>query len=665
MRRFFESQKSIPLLFAILTILAYGLLLPFTGFYWDDWVFAWIVKFLGPAEFFPAFVRVRPFLSPIFYITTSLIPTVPIYWQIFALIIRFLAGLSAWFALNRVWTNLKLQTLVVSLLLLVFPGYSQHWVALTHINQEWIAFIFYLLSFGFTARALRNPQKFRLYTVFALLLFAAGVFPTEYFLGMEPLRLLFIWVIISEETAGLMDRLSRTLQKWLPYLLIWLGYLAWLAYYYRFGVYSSYDIEIVKEPFSAFGLMLALAEAMWNMGILAWVQILALVAKTISTPTSLLTLILIGAALILVLPSLRKLGKEQVISKATPVHFILIGLAGIVLGRVPSYAAGLPFRLQSSFDRFSISMMLGGCLFIVGLVEWLVKSQRAKVYVFALLIALGTGQQFFNGNIFRRDWERQQEIFWQLKWRIPSLEPNTVILTDEIAVDYESDISLTGPINWMYAPEYKRGDLPYLLLYIDSRLGGTLPSLEPDTAIRFDFRTVTFHGNTSQAIMVYIPENGCLRVLNPALGDADLYERKFRFARSAIHLSNTSLIGMDEIPAPDFLPKPRQTWCYYHAKAELARQFRDWDRVLALQQEASLKGFAPADPVEWLPFVEANAMEAEFDEAERLSKEALKGDQQVRAGVCNVWRRVQAQGPVGGEAESRILHMLETFQCAQ
>ncbi|HVF24768.1 MAG TPA: hypothetical protein VNA23_02705, partial [Anaerolineales bacterium] len=147
------TMKSIFFTFAITTVLAYGLLLPLTGFYWDDWPFAWIAKFLGPKEFFPAFAGVRPFLAPIFFVTTSLIPPIPIYWQIFALIIRLISGLSAWFALNQIWPRHQRQVYIASLLFLVFPGYSQHWVALTHINQEWIPFIFYLLSFGFTARA--------------------------------------------------------------------------------------------------------------------------------------------------------------------------------------------------------------------------------------------------------------------------------------------------------------------------------------------------------------------------------------------------------------------------------------------------------------------------------------------------------------------------------
>ena len=139
-RRFFEIIKSAPILFAFVTVIAYGLLLPFVGFYWDDWPFAWIANFLGPKEFFAAFTTIRPFLAPIFFVTTSLIPTTPIYWQIFALVIRFISGLSFWFALNQIFPGFKRQTLIASLLFLVFPGYSQHWVAFTHINQEWIPF---------------------------------------------------------------------------------------------------------------------------------------------------------------------------------------------------------------------------------------------------------------------------------------------------------------------------------------------------------------------------------------------------------------------------------------------------------------------------------------------------------------------------------------------
>src|SRR5690349_2609830 len=243
-------ERSIPLLFLLVTGITYGLLLPLTGFYWDDLPFAWMAKFLGPQEFIPAFAGVRPFLGPIFFLMTSLIPPVPLYWQIFALLIRFFAVLSAWFTLTQIWPHHKRQTLLVSLLFLVFPGYSQHWVAFTHINQEWIPFIFYLLSFGFTASALRKSiaqreagggdttQSTKLslipgyYTILAVLFLVVGVFPTEYFVSIEPMRFLFIWVLVSERLGGFRHRFVETLKRWWPYLLMWLANGAWLAYFY-------------------------------------------------------------------------------------------------------------------------------------------------------------------------------------------------------------------------------------------------------------------------------------------------------------------------------------------------------------------------------------------------------------------------------------------------
>src|SRR5215207_1994868 len=300
-------ERSIPLLFLLVTVVAYGLLLPLTGFYWDDWPFAWMATFLGPGEFIPAFAGVRPFLGPIFFVTTSLIPPVPLYWQIFALVIRFLAGLSAWFALNQIWPRHKRQTLVASLLFLVFPGYSQHWVAFTHINQEWIPFIFYLLSFGFTARALRNRDRFSLNTFYALLLLAGGVFPTEYFVSIEPLRFLFIWVIVSEEVRGIGQRFIESLKRWIPYLLIWLTNAAWLAYFYTSGGYASYEVDVVNEPLTVTRIVSAMGEAVWKAGFYIWAQILVLISRAASAPTNLVTLALMIVSSLLIFFYLRKL----------------------------------------------------------------------------------------------------------------------------------------------------------------------------------------------------------------------------------------------------------------------------------------------------------------------------------------------------------------------
>ena len=679
MRSTHLTTKSIFVTFAITTVIAYGLLLPLTGFYWDDWPFVWIAKFLGPKEFFPAFAGVRPFLAPIFFVTTSLIPPTPIYWQIFALVIRFISGLSTWFALNQIWPQHQRQVYIASLLFLVFPGYSQHWVALTHINQEWIPFIFYLLSFGFTARAVRNREVIKRsnestarqphsHTIFALLLLIAGVFPTEYFIGLEPLRFLFIWIIISEEIDGFAQKFIQTLKLWAPYLLIWLANASWLAYFYTIGTYDSYDVEVVREPLTIQHLFSVIIETIWKAGFYVWGQVIMLAAKIITAPTTLITLGLIAIMFIFFVFYLAKLEPSQNQTKKFGTSAVLIGLAGILLGRLPSFAAGLPLTLQSSYDRFMISMMLGGSLFAIGLIELLIRNIRVKNLVCALLIALGIGQQFFNANIFRRDWTKQKEIYWQLAWRIPAMEPGTVLLTDQMPIDYETDLSFTAPINWMYAPDYIRSDLPYALLYVEKRLGRVaLPSLEKNIEIELSFRTVDFLGSTSQAIVIHMPENGCLQVLDPTRGDEITYNSGSRFLVDAIVLSDPTLINVDanETAKLPFVSEPDHTWCYYYAKAELAFQKGDWKQVNDLINEAISLGYEPEDPFEWLTYIEAQAMIGNMIMAEKLSNQTLAQDKGIRPGVCEVWKRIQLQVDAGSEAGARVKQLLSDFRCAR
>lgn len=660
------KDRSIPPVLFIVTLIAYGLLLPQTGFYWDDWPFVWIAKFLGPADFIPAFANVRPFLGPIFFITTSLVPPDPLYWQVFAIILRFISGLLAWFTFNQLWPQHKRATLVASFLFLVFPGYSQHWVAFTHINQEWIPLLFYLLSFGFTARALRHPHNFRTSTIFALLFLVPGVFPTEYFIGLEPLRFLFIWVVISEEAKQFSQRALQSLKLWMPYLLIWLANAAWLAYFYTIGSYASYDVEVAVEPVSINQIIHAMGEAIWKAGFYSWVQVVALISKTITAPSSVLTLLLVAVSSALLIFYLNRFDTSNGKTAAFAISALTIGIAGILLGRLPSFAAGLPLTLQSSNDRFMISMMIGGSLFITGLVEFIIRNDRIKTLVFAVLIALGIGQQFFNANIFRRDWLKQQDLYWQLAWRIPALEPGTLLLTDQLPVDYETDLSFTAPLNWIYAPDYTRSTVPYALIYTEKRLGGSLPSLERDEEVEVYLRTVSFEGSTSQAVVIHMPGNGCLRVLGSEWNDEITYQRQPVYLVKAIPLSDPDLIIVDAGTTPKlpFLSEPQHRWCYYYTKAELARQRRDWEQVNTLFDQAASLGFKPADAFEMLVFIEAQARTGNMEAAKKLSQDAFAADRRVRNGLCQVWKRVQVNSPTGGGNETRVDEILKDFQCA-
>jgi hypothetical protein len=332
-----------------------------------------------------------------------------------------------------------------------------------------------------------------------------------------------------------------------------------------------------------------------------------------------------------------------------------------------------------------ISIMLGGSLFIAGLLDLSIRNSRIKAYAFALLIALGVGQQFFNANIFRRDWTKQQEIYWQLAWRIPAMKPGTALLTHQLPVDYETDLSFTAPINWMYAPGYTRssptdtrstrqsgsvdgrGDLPYALLYTEKRLGGTaIPSLEPDTKISLPIRRVSFHGSTSQALVIYMPVNGCLRVLDPARKDEITYEGQSRFLVEAIPRSDVSNIILDpnQVVKPPFLSEPTHTWCYYFAKAELARQGGDWNQVIHLMDEAKSLGYEPEDPFEWFTYIEAQALTGNMDAARELSINVFKWEKRTRKGLCELWKRIEVSATKDAQAPY-VKEMLSNLECAE
>ncbi len=656
MQRLSQSKYFAAFLLALFTMLAYGLLAHTAGFHWDDWGFAWAARFLGPENFIPSFAGFRPFLGPIFAITTGLIPPNPLAWQLFALMIRFLIGLSAWWMLRSFWPNQPRLALTTALLVLVFPGYSQHWVALTHINQELIPFILYLLSFGVGAHAIRKGSL--PLTIAALLLQFGGLFPTEYFFGMEPLRFLLIWFMLD---TAFWPRLRRALTLWLPHLLLWIADGLWLAWFYRSGTYVSYGLESQHLDW-----MTALADAVFKAGFYVWGQVLLMAGSALPAPTSLLTFGLVAVSAVILTYTLLRFPRPDEDPRSTfqfPIFIFLIGLTGILLGRLPSLAAGLPLTLQSTFDRFMISMTLGGSLFLAGLIELLFRrNDRLKVIVLSLVIALGVGQQFHNANLYRRDWARQQEIFWQFAWRIPALQPNTLLLTDVIPnLPLETDLSFTAPINWMYAPEYAGGDLPYALLYAEARLGGgVLTGLQPGRAITLPFRTVEFHGSTDAALVFLVPGNGCLRVLDPALGDAETYEKESETLTQLIPLSQPSLILTNapqaQLSDPPFGAEPEHAWCYFYEKAELARQDGDWQKIIDLGMQARSLGFQPEDVFEWLPFIEAQARVGDVDEAFALSRDAIRQVGRLRKGVCHVWERVQAQVPERNASSSQALN---------
>ena len=78
-----------------------------------------------------------------------------------------------------------------------------------------------------------------------------------------------------------------------------------------------------------------------------------------------------------------------------------------------------PLNLTS--DRFAMAAMPGAALIITSLTWYLVRQQKARMVILSALICLAVGFQFRTANTYRRSWEKQERLYWQLSWRAPEV----------------------------------------------------------------------------------------------------------------------------------------------------------------------------------------------------------------------------------------------------
>ena len=668
------SKKTTPWMFALVAILAYGLLTPWMGFYWDDWVFVWLLKHNGPVELARSFLPFDPLVSPFFLITSSIIGTNAFAWQIFGLVIRIVVSLAALWTFNQVWPQQSRRAIWAAFFFLVYPGYAQQWVAFTHANQEWISLGFFILSLGLTAKSLREnfPNK---WIFFALITQFIGLATTEYFLGMEFLRPIIIWIVTSPPEHSFDKNLINTLKKWATgYLPIWLIAGIGQYLYHNSSAYGGHSLGVdLSErglPHLASSILRDIIPTLRVAAFEAWTQTFNLITSSLSSLTDWLTLGLILLSFLglsFYFRHLQSMNPEKTTGDTWAAQAILLGLVGILGGRIPSWIAGLPIVLHFDWDRLLISMLFGISLFMAGLIDYLIKDDYRKEIFISLILALAIGMQFHQANTFRRDWQNQKNFFWQLAWRAPALKPGTVLLTDELPLQYVADLQLSAPLNLMYTPD--ASSFSYMLLYVKNRLGGSLlPKLSPNIPMEGKYRTVKFQSTTSNIVMMYLPSDGCLQLLDPRYVSPNTFSGLSQNLNDNINLSNISQVEKSSTnsanPKQFFGLEPAHTWCYYFEKAELARQFNDWEEVMQNYEAATSAGYTALQPSENLVFIEAFARAGNTKKAEQLTDMAISQDRKLCKALLFTWQRALKASPeIDAEALKKIGFLNDLPEC--
>jgi len=187
-----------PVILLVIAILAYGLLIPQMGFYWDDLPISWIRYQLGPEALTQYFSMNRPVWGLLYQITTGIIPQIPLYWQIFAILWRWLGAVVVWGIARQLWKDKPRFALSVALLFLVYPGFNQQWAAFLY-SHFFIVLFFFLFSVLCMLWAIDQPKRYWLWTSIGMLFSAFNLWMMEYFFTLELMRIGVIWTALRDE----------------------------------------------------------------------------------------------------------------------------------------------------------------------------------------------------------------------------------------------------------------------------------------------------------------------------------------------------------------------------------------------------------------------------------------------------------------------------------
>ena len=124
---------------------------------------SWIRYELGVEAMKLYFSTSRPVWGVLYQFTTQFIPQVPVYWQVFSLVWRWLGVILLWMILRELWPSRKQMAFIAGLVFLLYPGFNLQFVSYLS-SHFYIVVCIFLLSHVLTLRALRNPSRFWLLT---------------------------------------------------------------------------------------------------------------------------------------------------------------------------------------------------------------------------------------------------------------------------------------------------------------------------------------------------------------------------------------------------------------------------------------------------------------------------------------------------------------------
>ena len=614
-------------LFGGLIILLAGLAyLPFIkqfGYTFDDWYLMWSAKAYGPQAFFPIFSVDRPLRAYLMFPAYLLFGENPLWYNLSAFALRVAGAFCFLWILKMLWPQARAAIVSMALLFVIYPGFLSQPNAIDY-QSHIAALALALLSLALMVKALTEANStlkhVSLLTASAILGWLyLGLM--EYYIGFELIRILLVGFLALRAETVWPQRVKKTLFDWLPLSVIPFGFVFWRVF-----------IFVGERKATDAGAQLALAAASplrailnWSLGLLqdivqtlftAWVTPLALfLGKLTGWQLTIEILIaFLGAILAWFILKNNDTDAKNWHKEALWLSMLMV-IAGLIPVVLANRSVAFPY-----FSRYTLISSAGVVVMIMAVVDSLPKHWLRQIVFFALVfISLLT--HFSNSVNAANENASMQNFWWQVAWRAPMLEKNSTLIAQYPLAPMQEDYFIWGPANLIYYPEKLYAEDIQPGLYAALPTEDTLQKVLARERQIYDKRRNIFTYTNYRNILVMVQPmpDSCVRLLGSESLDISSLDAEI-FIQMAPYSEIERVEAGDSQPTPPYFvfgPEPDHGWCYYYQKASLARQYSDWQTVLALGDEARLKDISPYDEIEWIPFLQAEAL---LGKPERLTE---------------------------------------------
>jgi len=562
----------------------------------------------------------RPFAGIVWGYLALILGTNPLGWHVFALLTRWLSAIALWFLLREIWPRHLQAVASITLLFLLYPGIQQEPRAFI-FGLFWLQFALIYMSYYVMIKTVSRSKYQFLLIVLGLTTVSPTWLMNEYFIGLEVLRPLVLWQIVSSQYGSTIAKRSYIVFKhWIPYLSVLCIYLAWRLFFFETTreevnpLYYATKFALNPIPEILYRLEFVIPDIVQST-LLSWTNILSSDLLHIFSLSSWLSwmvglTVAIASYFLLLDKSLGNFSIYRPSSNSDQRfhnELIVAGLVAILVGMVPIWLHGVFIGSTGLETRYGLPAMTGACCLLYGLLSKVVGNRKQITIVLSLLLFFAAGSHIKVANDYRHEWLNQKQLYWQLAWRIPSLAPGTVIWIHQEGWQTKrwqspfDNIHYAAPINLIYRQDDSPERLNYWASLLEDNDDQFFTQIRDDYSYRWQDRNLEFSRLPKHNIVVTFFPPGCLKVLDK---NSDQIPYSSKYIQDLAYFSNTDLISQSpSSPAPPFLsifgPEPKHDWCYYYQKIDLARQFQDWEKLDELRERVSAKGFVPKDVTEW------------------------------------------------------------------